>query len=156
MKRSDIDIESENPSVTIRRLKGRGADEHYRLHQMPIHPALKLFLVYYLKFKPDLECCFCDNDGHYRDGEFDEKKVAHKANRLGELSRRVMRDWKFPYISGFHLYRHSLVSLLHEQGFSAEQIADMIGHQNLKVTGMYTHENLQKKLAQRAEMIAGI
>jgi len=42
--------------------------------------------------------------------------------------------------------------LLHEQGFSAEQI----GHQHVKVTGIYTHENLQKKLAQRAEMLAGI
>jgi len=156
IKRSDIDIESDNPTVTVRRLKGRGTGEHYRLHQMPIHPTLKVFLEWYLRYKAELECVFCDNDCHYTNGEFDEKRVTHKANRLGQLSRRVMRYWKFPYVSGFHMYRHSLVSLLHEQGFPVEQIADMIGHQNVKVTGMYTHESLQKKLEQRADMLAGI
>jgi len=156
VKRTDIDIESDNPTVTVRRLKGRGTGEHYRLHQMPIHPSLKTFLQWYLIHKPELECVFCDNDCHYENGEFDENRVTHKANRLGQLSRRVMRDWKYPFVSGFHMYRHSLVSLLHEQGFAVEQIADMIGHQNVKVTGMYTHESLQKKLEQRADMLAGI
>ena len=71
----------------------------------------------------------------------DENRIYHKASRLGQLSRRVIEQSKYPRLSRFHLFRHDLVSLLKDSDQTCNQITEVTGHRTTAVTTMYEHQS---------------
>lgn len=153
-RRNDVDFKA--GTVLLRRMKGRGTDQQYNPHLMPLVEPLRDFLNYFVAYRPHQQCVFCDNDFHFEDGEFQEDRVANKANRLGVLIRRALEDYKYPCLAGFHMYRHGLISQLHSDGHTLEQIAAVIGHQTSEITKIYTHESLRQKMAAAGAMMSSV
>ena len=72
---------------------------------------------------------------------FDENRIHYKATRLGQLSRGVIEQSKYPRLSTFHLFSHELVTLLKDSDPTRNQIGEVIGDRTRALTAMYEHQS---------------
>lgn len=65
----------------------------------------------------------------------------------GQVIRYVVRkafilSGLFPKFTGTHVLRHTAATRLHQKGASIKEVADILGHQRLDTTAIYTKVNL--------------
>ena len=72
------------------------------------------------------------------------------------MLQRVQKRAGLPRIR-FHDLRHSHISLLIDQGFSAVAIADRVGHESIDITYNYAHlfPSKQTEMADKLDMERG-
>lgn len=72
------------------------------------------------------------------------------------MLQRVLKRAGLPRIR-FHDLRHSHISLLIDQGFSAVAIADRVGHESIDITYNYAHlfPSKQTEMADKLDMERG-
>lgn len=147
VKRSDLDFEAN--SVMLRIRKGR-RDQSWVPHRVPLHEQLREFLLAYIESLPaDRECIFAENDVHLVNGVFDDRNTGTKSNRLGKLMRDALADTDFKMVSGFHIHRHTLSSMLASL-HDVRTVMNIIGHKTERISLRYQHADRDEKLRRSA------
>jgi len=105
---------------------------------IPIHPKVSQTLKTYLQFGNQVSCnfVFYHKKGIKLNGEFISKQLK-MAVRSAELNDNIH----------FHSLRHSFSSALVQRGVSLYAVKELLGHENIKTTQIYSHlqtENLYK------------
>ncbi len=132
-------------------MKGRSKKKNFVFHTVPLHKDLRSFLNEYLLLLPkSQECLFTDDDSHLVDGVFNEKSCEERADRLGKRLNVALRDTEFSLISGFHIYRHALATMVANMGNDTDTVMKLIGHKTEQVSLQYQHQNEQNQLAKSA------
>lgn len=117
---------------------------------------LKRLYAHQQQMKKEFGNCYDDNDYicKYDDGKpFEPNNTSRRFSALLEQS-------ELPKIR-FHDLRHSTASLLHCLGYSLKQIAEWMGHGDIKSTVIYTHvageqlENMAQKMGEALQGKAG-
>ncbi len=73
---------------------------------------------------------------------------SNRANALAAVIRAAGYPWATP-----HTFRHTLASLLHEQGVPMARIADWLGHRDIAVTARYLGRDLGSDKADLAGLL---
>lgn len=127
---SDVDLEEQ-----ILRIRGKGSKERI----VPFHDEAKEILEMYLKVRR----MFCDE-------KVTEVFVNQKGKPLTSRGIQYLLD-KVALESGLmmhvhpHMFRHSFATHLLDNGADLRVVQELLGHQNLSTTQIYTHIS-QKKL----------
>lgn len=105
---------------------------------IPIHPKVKKIFQRYYQISGINKNCFVffRKSGIKLNGEFISKQFK-KAVRSAELNEKIH----------FHSLRHSFCSALVQRGVSLYTVKELLGHENIKTTQIYSHlqqENLSK------------
>tara|TARA_R110000824_G_scaffold23657_2_gene84421 strand:+ start:194 stop:1699 length:1506 start_codon:yes stop_codon:yes gene_type:complete len=155
VRRTDIQLDSRKVRLMLR--KGE-TEKKYRIHWMPLHDTLATFLETYLQQIPaEQECIFAENDQHLlASGDFTDTGVRDKANRLGKLLRNVLTGTKFQYVAGFHIYRHTLNSMLVNASGDTDQVMGIIGHKTRRINELYQHADRDQLMIRKSEVISRI
>jgi site-specific recombinase XerD len=72
--------------------------------------------------------------------------------QIGYVIRKAYDRAGLP-VTRTHLLRHSFATNLHQQGASVKALADVLGHQSLESTTIYTRVNLQRNRSQGSERL---
>ena len=154
--RRDVDLEE--GTIRFRLMKGRG-NRAFKPYTVPMTPEFQQFIEQYLSSIPDnLQCIFCDNDGHLLEGglQADERNTTTKANRPGKLLRHALEGTEFEPVSGFHIHRHSPASLLKTSGYDKEFCMEFFSHRTERVSLGYQHSERSKKIEQKRKAVAAV
>ena len=153
VQRSDIDLDSEAPTVTVGLMKGRGNYTIVR-HTVPLHPNLVAVLEEWLDELPkSRRMVFAANEDVLRsDGSLNEKANRKAADNLGQHLWRNLANTEFALVSGWHIHRHSLLTLLGTKGHTVEEAMAFVNHRTQKVAEMYRH--VEQK--QNPELLHGL
>jgi integrase/recombinase XerD len=118
------DIDKERMVITLRGAKGK------KDRQVMLSPVLlDLLRVYYKaeEVKPKVWLFEGPNDTQYSTRSIDE--IMKKAKRLAGVTKK----------GSIHALRHSFATHLLEGGTDLMTIKDLLGHNSLRTTGIYTH-----------------
>jgi integrase len=134
-------------------MKGRGDFEIVR-HTVPLHPKLVAVLEEWLDELPkSRRMVFAANEDVMRsDGSLNEKANRKAADNLGQHLWRNLANTEFALVSGWHIHRHSLLTLLGEKGHTVEEAMAFVNHRTRKVAEMYRH--IEQK--QNPELLHGL
>jgi len=140
VQRSDIDLDAENPTVNIGLMKGRGNFE-ISFHRVPLHQNLVAVLKDWLDELPEnRRMVFAATEDVLRpDGSIDEKANRKAADNLGRHLWRNLANTEFALVSGWHIHRHSLLTLLGSNGHTIEEAMTFVNHRTKRVAEMYRH-----------------
>lgn len=116
------DIDSSRMQIRIR--DGKGGKERYVVLSETLLTVLR---EYFLKFKPERWLFYADRPGQPIHPRTIQRMVATTALRAG-LKPRVNP----------HMLRHSFATHLLERGTNLRYIQEMLGHQSVKTTMLYT------------------
>ena len=72
---------------------------------------------------------------------FDQKRTTTKAEYLGRRLRQALKDTDFEPVSRFHIYRHTLATMLQVYGNDMSTIMAVVGHKTSKISQMYQHQD---------------
>jgi integrase len=156
VKRSDIDLAA--GTIKFKLLKGRG-NKSWVPHKMPIIAQFQRFLTDYLQRLPESrQCVFMENDAHLKpDGIlFDDKNTRTKANRLGQLITKALKGTRFQLVSGFHIHRHTLNSMLANAGNDTRMVMSIIGHKTERISLRYQHSDRNKQMAAKKKVLSQV
>jgi integrase len=135
----DINLSSSEPTVRVGLRKGRG-DFELLYHEVPLHLDLAELLADWMEEMPAGKLLlFTPTDSMLVNGKIDEQKERTAADGLGKLLRRHLAGSEFQYCSGWHLHRHSLLTLIESKGYDLETAMALVNHRNRKVAQMYRH-----------------
>ena len=126
------DIDRERGTVMIRQGKGK-KDRHIPIGER----ALAWIGKYIAEARPELL-------GGSDDGTvfFDELGAAFDRVRLTTLVRGYIRKAKTGKQGGCHLFRHTVATLMLENGADIRVIQEMLGHAKISTTEMYTRVSI--------------
>ena len=145
VRRCDIDLEEGVVTLLLR--KGRGK-KTYRYHNFPLHDSLKELLALHLKEMPEnKQALFTLSDSHLVGRDFDQEKESYASGYLSKCLARALKGTEFELCSGWHIHRHSLVSLMLDKGIDAETAMELVGHKTRDVHLRYRHVLETKKRA---------
>ncbi len=153
VKRADIDLEAE--TIKFRLLKGRGK-KSFVSHTMPLHSQLRDFLADFLNRLPESQVCvFTENDSHLQnDGIlFDDRNTRTKANKLGQMLTGALKGTRFELVSGFHIHRHTLNTMLANAGNDTKLVMSIIGHKTERISLRYQHLDQNSQMAARRDAL---
>ena len=88
---------------------------------------------------------FAADDDHLTADGFDESEVRSKADYLTDQIRTVLKGTKWAHAAGWHIYRHSLASMMLAAGRSETEIEKMIGWKSPKIAKRSQHLSHQRK-----------
>lgn len=120
LKKSDIDLDRMQVLVE----QGKGKKDRY----VPLPESVVLLMEkYYEKYKPESFLFQGQNGGHYsvRSAQMIFKNTLSKAN----INKKI----------GIHGLRHSYATHLIEQGTDIRFVQDLLGHNSIKTTMIYTN-----------------
>ena len=124
-------------SGTVRVRRGKGAKERY----VPMGKRAVFWLGTYLRrVRPELlgahkaeeQAVFVSLDGN-----------PLNADGLGQRVRRYVKDSGVSKQGGCHLFRHTMATLMLEGGADVRAIQEMLGHERLDSTQIYTRVSLR-------------
>src|SRR5271169_3039240 len=72
------------------------------------------------------------------------KGVGMKAICLGHLVRSYIKKADIGKLGSCHLFRHTMASLMLENGASIRHVQEMLGHARMDTTELYTHISISK------------
>jgi integrase len=128
MLRSRVeDLDFVRGEILLREKKKDTTKEETFRH-VPMPHQLRAILEEWLKMHPGGPFTFSRRAG--------EPITVQMANHY---FRWALDGGKWKVLRGFHLFRHSLISNLAEQGVSEPVIMELVGHLNRKTTGRYLH-----------------
>ncbi|MDG1894313.1 MAG: tyrosine-type recombinase/integrase [Fuerstiella sp.] len=67
------------------------------------------------------------------------KATRHKADWLGKQLKNALTHTEFERCSGWHVYRHSLATMLTNNCEDVETVMQIIGHKNEAIHRLYRH-----------------
>jgi integrase len=121
------DLDFEGGEILLReKKKDTRKEETFRHVPMPLQ--LRAILEEWLKVHPGGPFTFSRGAG--------EPITVQMANHY---FRWALEGSKWKVLRGFHVFRHSLISNLAEEGVSEPVIMELVGHLNRKTTGRYLH-----------------
>ncbi len=125
------DIRPETKGVTLR---GKGAKERY----VPVHPSVHTAIAAYLPFRPPVaadrvgEPLFVTN----RKKRIDPSTIRRFIKRYG--SNVLSMDSRKKRSLSPHKFRHTFATMLLANGVDIRYIQELLGHENLSTTEIYT------------------
>jgi integrase len=143
----DVDFEDNTVRLIVKKGRGQAA---FRQHTFPLHNELVKFLKDHIAELPSGQrCLFTNDDNHLVDGIFDDAATRHKADWLGKQLKNALTGTEFELCSGWHIYRHSLATMLANNCEDVETVMQIIGHKNEAIHRLYRH-NQDTATAHRA------
>jgi integrase/recombinase XerD len=126
------DIDHERGTVMIRQGKGK-KDRHIPIGER----ALAWIAKYIAEGRPELL-------GGHDDGAvfLDAMGSAFERPQLTNLVRNYVRKSKIGKVGGCHLFRHTMATLMLENGADIRVIQEMLGHSKLTTTELYTRVSI--------------
>jgi integrase/recombinase XerD len=125
------DIDFENKTILIR--EGKGRKDRY----IPISERAIIWLKRYLDVRP--KCI--DNEDYLFLTDYG-KKI--QPGWLGYLVHCHVKNVRIGKTGSFLLFRHSVATLMLENGADIRYIQQILGHANLETTQIYTHVSIGK------------
>ena len=125
------DLDRERGSVMVRMGKGK-KDRHIPISER----ALRWIAKYTVEARPSLVMAGDDGTVFLEDGE------AFERIRLTTLVRGYIRKSEIGKTGGCHLFRHTVATLMLENGADIRVIQEMLGHAKLTTTEMYTRVSI--------------
>jgi site-specific recombinase XerD len=117
--------EIDSGRMQIRVTAGKGAKDRY----VPLSPrALEVLREYYKAFKPK-HWLFPGDDATDHLSERAAQHVFEDAKTRAGIKKKAT----------FHTLRHSYATHLHEEGVDIRYIQELMGHESIKTTELYTH-----------------
>jgi integrase len=137
--RNDVDLTSSEPSVRVGLRKGRGNYE-LKFHNVPLHDHLADLLAEWVDELPPSKCLlFTPTDSILVNGKIDQIKERTAADNLGMQLTRNLAGTEFQFTSGWHIHRHSLLTLIGSMGHDLDTAMALVNHRTRKVAEMYRH-----------------
>ena len=126
------DIDSERGTVMIRQGKGK-KDRHIPIGER----ALAWIGKYIRESRPELLAATDDGTVFLT-----ESGVAFHRKQLTSLVRGYLRKSKIGKMGGCHLFRHTVATLMLENGADVRVIQELLGHAKLSTTELYTRVSI--------------
>jgi integrase len=141
--RKDVDLDAGTVRLLLK--KGRG-QRAYKFHIFPLHQDLRELLAIHLQELPDTQLSlFASNDTHIVGDKFDEKEERAKAEALGDFLKETLAGTEFELCSGWHIHRHSFISMLAENRVDIEQARSLVGHSTNEIHLRYRHTSFESQ-----------
>jgi integrase len=121
------DWDFENGTVAIRQKKSDNS-KTFTLRHVPIHDTLAEAMKAWFKVHPAGQWSICTEDGE------------PISERMGtKYFRQAVRGGKWTVLHGFHVFRHSLASIMASKGVDQRIINDILGHSTEDMERRYRH-----------------
>ena len=86
------------------------------------------------------ECVFVADDAHVVGNSFDEVNERFKAEKLSRDLKRSFKDTIYSNLNGWHLFRHTIASILLSNATTESEIEEIIGWRpDSKMVRRYAH-----------------
>ena len=139
------DIRLDDLQVTIWRRKGR-KDKDMVGHRVAITQDLVPYLRGVIHQLPEgQKTVFCSDDAHMDGEAFNEQLEQSKAEYLHKQLTEALRGSKYSRAISWHLYRHTLASMLLADGIGREVVKQTIGWCSDEMADRYSHLAQDKK-----------
>jgi len=145
IKITDVDLN--NQSVRVLKRKGR-KDEEFWTHKMELVDVLMESLkgVIAQTQTEKRQCIFVEDDEHLDGNSFDEALERLKAAKLGRDLRQALKGTIYSNVNGWHVFRHTLASMLLANRFTTTEIEEIIGWTpDSKMVKKYAHLLAERK-----------
>jgi len=129
MRVDDVDFEA-GSAVIRERKKSRG---HRTTRRVPISGFLKAVLQSWLKQHPGGQMLFCWNKGP------EEQLTPLNPIMAYEQFRRLVRGSKWDVMKGWHVLRHSFISICAAESVDQRVLQSWVGHLSAATHKRYTH-----------------
>jgi integrase len=137
---SDWDLA--NGTVDIRQKKEDSSQE-YTLRQVPIHPALSEVMRVWFDRHPGGPFTICTQN---------QKQIGPRM--ATKYFTAVLAGSKWSILRGFHVFRHSLASIMASQGIDQRIINEILGHSTEEMVRRYRHLSPQKREQAMGQLFA--
>ena len=128
------DVDTQNGTLMVREGKGK------KDRMLPLGERAGLWITHYIEeIRPEL--IIGNDDGTLFLHEFGE--AFHK-NRLTDLVKRYIESSGINKSGACHIFRHTMATLMLENGADIRFIQAMLGHSQLSTTEIYTQVSIKK------------
>jgi integrase len=132
---SDLDFEAN--MVTIRERKRVHSQTTTR--RVPMTPLLAEVLKEWLKQHPGGAQTFCQPPGIIRSKTVRSEPTPVTRDEAHDHFKRTLKDGKWKVLRGWHIFRHSFISLLASKGVDQRLIDSFVGHTTEDMRRRYRH-----------------
>jgi site-specific recombinase XerD len=145
IKVSNIVLDDQTASISKR--KGR-SDKEFWFHKMELLDVVMESLrgVIAQTKSENRECVFVADDAHVVGNSVDEKNERLKAEKLSRDLKRSFKDTIYSNLNGWHLFRHTIASILLSNATTEREIEEIIGWRpDSKMVRNYVHVLAKRK-----------
>ncbi|MGD9552331.1 MAG: tyrosine-type recombinase/integrase [Candidatus Caldatribacteriota bacterium] len=131
--------------------QGKNSKDRY----VPIDEETATWLKRWLEIKPESEYLFCTLSG----GKLSDRYLREVCYRISEKAGVYVNDNHKKKKVNPHVLRHTYATELLEEGFNIREVQQVLGHENLNTTMIYTAvrpESLAMKIKRRGQDMCGI
>jgi len=93
----------------------------------------------------DQQCIFCANDDHVLGDSWDQKLERRKWDYLTDQFKKALGNSMYANADGFHVYRHTLASILLAAGYSQAEVKETIGWCTDEMAARYQHITRERR-----------
>ena len=139
-EQSDWDLA--NGTVAIRQKKADTSHD-FTLRQVPIHPALSEVMRVWFDRHPGGPFTICTQN---------QKQIGPRM--ATKYFTAALAGSKWSVLRGFHVFRHSLASIMASQGIDQRIINEILGHSTEEMVRRYRHLSPQKREQAMGQLFA--
>jgi integrase len=121
------DFQFEANTVLIRQKKA-DRSKHFTFRHVPLHPDLARIMRAWFEQLPESACSISTMNG---------KPIGERM--ATKYFRSVLRGGKWQVLRGFHVFRHSLASIMASKGIDQRVINEIMGHSTEEMVRRYRH-----------------
>jgi len=145
VRRQDLSLADDLPTVTILKRKGR-KDQNLLRQTTVLNSKLVPVLQRLLALLPsNQQCVFTPDDAHFDGGDFDQRLELARANYLGQQLYLALKGSRWEHAAGWHIYRHTLASLMLTAGYSKTEVKETVGWCSDEMAQRYQHLGRDRK-----------